>query len=162
MGIMHIDDLLYSMWNIGWANVVSCRDSQRINIDLHILHDSCRIGTHIDDLRIFDYSIHFEHCFADSYHCSEWLRLSGRLLGSFVDFLSLGGSRPWCDFWLYRLHTKMLCHFSCYTGNPLLCVLHVLGRCRISTLSKQIEHPVGWCLVNNHSFVCPAVENFVH
>ena len=42
-----------------------CRDSQRIDLDLHIIPDSYRIGTHIDGLHIFDYSVRFEHCFTD-------------------------------------------------------------------------------------------------
>ena len=150
MGSLHIDHLLYSMWNTGWANVVGCHDSQRINLDLHILHDGCRSETHIKDLHIFYYSVRFDHCFTGCYRCSVQLRLSGRLLGSFVNSLSLSGSRPWRDFLLHRLHTKMLCHFSCYTGNISLCVLHVLGRCRRNTFSKQIECPVDLCLVESY------------
>ena len=52
MGSLHIDDLLHSTSNIGWANVVGCRDSYGIDLDLHILHVGCRTGAHIDDLRI--------------------------------------------------------------------------------------------------------------
>ena len=150
MDSLHIGDLLCSTWNIGWADVVSCRDSQRIDLNLHILHDSCWTGAHIDDLRIFDYFVRFEHCFADCYRCSVQLRLSGRLLGSFVDSLSLGGSWSWRDFLLHRLHTKMLCRFSCYTGNLSLCVLHVLSRCCRSTLFEQIERPIDLCLADSY------------
>ena len=80
--------------------MVDCRDSHRIDLDLHILHVGCGTGTHIDDLHTFDYSVHFEHCFVD--HCSARLRFSGRLPGSFVDFLSLGGSQLWHDFLHHR------------------------------------------------------------
>ena len=92
----------------------------------------------------------FEHCFVGCYRCSAQLHLFGRLLGSFVNSLSLSGIRSWHDFLLHTLHTKMLHRFSCYTGNISLCVLHVLGRCHISTLSEQIERPVSWCLVDNY------------
>ena len=128
--------------------MVSCRDSRRIDLDLHILHDDCRTGACIDILCIFDYSIHFDHCFVGCYHCSAQLDLSGRLLHSFFNSLSLSGSRMLHDFLLHRLHTKMLFHFSCYMSNLSFCVLHVLGRCRKSTLSEQIEHLIDLCLID--------------
>ena len=130
--------------------MVDCRDSQRIDLDLHILLNSCLTGAHIDSLHIFDYLVHFDHCFTGCYRCSMQLRFFGRLLGSFVSSLSLSGNRPMRDFLLHRLHTKMLCRFSCYTSNLSLCILHVLGRCRKSTLSEQIERPVDLCLVDSY------------
>ena len=84
---------------MGWDDVVGCRDSQRIDLELHILHVGCQTNTHIERIRTFDYSDRFAHGFID--HSFVRLRLSGRLPGIFVNFLSLGGSHPWCDFLLH-------------------------------------------------------------
>ena len=78
--------------------MVGCCDSQRINLDLHIIHIGYRTGAHIDDHRTFDYSVHFEHCFVDCSRYFAQLRSSDRLPANFVDFLGLGGSRRWYDF----------------------------------------------------------------
>ena len=150
MGSLYIDDLLHSMWNTGWADMVGCRDSPRIDFDLHILHDGCRTSAHINNLHIFDYLAHFDHCFAGCYHYSKRLRSSSRLLGSFLGSLNLSGSRPLHEFLLHKLHTKMLCHFSCYMGSLFLCVLHVLGKCRRSISSEQTKHPIDLCLADSY------------
>ena len=150
MGSLHIDDILYSMLNTIWVNVVDCCDSQRIDLSLHILHDGCQTGAHIDDLHIFHYLINLVHCSLKRCHCSVWLHSFGRLLDNFVDSSSLSGSRQLHEFLTHRLHTMMLFHFSCYMGNILLYVLHVLGKCRKSISSEQTKCPVDLCLVDNY------------
>ena len=78
--------------------MVGCHNSQRIDLDLHILHVGCRISAHIDDHRTFDYFVHIEHYFVECSCYSMLLCSSDRLRGNFVDFLGLGSSRWWYDF----------------------------------------------------------------
>ena len=87
MDSLHVSVPPYNMWNIGWVDVVDFLDSQRIDLDLHILHVGCQTDAHIDDHRTFDYFFHIEYS-----RYSTQLHSSDRLPGNFVDFLSLGGS----------------------------------------------------------------------
>ena len=160
MDSLHIGFLLCSMWKIGWDDVVGCRDSQRIDLDLHILHFGCRTSAHIDDLHTFYYYVRFAHGFTD--HCSTWLHLSGRILGIFVNSLSLRGSRLLCDFLLYEIaHHDALSFFMLYRQSFIVC-----SPCSWQMSQKHFvwtNQTSCWLMSYRQlSLACPAVEHFVH